>query len=384
MGARLHPAFRLAVLYALVAGVWIVLSDRVLAVLTSDPVVLTRLQTLKGWVFVGGTGLLLYLLVRRELAKIAEWDALVRSTEASLKLQAAALEAAANAVAIADCTGRILWVNSAFVRLTGYASAEAIGRWLHLEDPAGRDSAADRTLQEIALSGRPWHGEIVARRKDGSVYTEEQTLTPVRGETGAITHLIAIKQDVSARKRAEAALAAERNLLRTLIDNLPDYIFIKDIQSRFIMVNRAQANLLGLRSPDEAVGKMDHDLLSGDVVAKYRADEERVVRTGTPLLHQEERGPDQAAGEPAWHLTTKVPLRDARGSIVGLVGISRNITELKRAERTLLGRTRQLEAIRTVSTEITRELDLHSFAGADHAARGGAGRCAIRHPLPLG
>jgi len=358
---RLHPAVRLALLYVLVAGVWIVLSDRLLAALTSDPIVLTYLQTLKGWVFVGGTGLLLSLLVRRELAKVEARDALVRATEASLKLQAAALEAAANAIAIADCTGRIIWVNSAFSRLTGYSPAEAIGRLVYPEDPAGQDTAVDRTLRETALSGGSWQGEIAARRKDGSPYTEEQTLTPVRDETGAVTHFIAIKQDISGRKQAEAALGAERNLLRTLIDNLPDYIFIKDLQSRFIMVNRAQANLLGLRCPDEAVGKTDQDFLFGGAIARYRADEERVMRTGDPLLHQEERGPDQPEGEPAWHLTTKVSLRDAHGSVVGLVGISRNITELKRAERSLLGRTRQLEAIRIVSAEITRELDLHAL-----------------------
>jgi PAS domain S-box-containing protein len=261
-----HPAFRLALLYAVLAGAWIILSDRVLAVLTSDPLLLTRLQTAKGWAFVAGTGLFLYLFVRREFAKIEQRDALVRSTEASLRLHGAALHAAANA--------------------------------------------------------------------------------------------IAITQDVTARNRAEAALAAERNLLRTLIDNLPDYIFIKDPQSRFVVVNRAQTDLLGVRSPDEAVGRTDQDFFPAALAAQYRIDEERVIRSGEPLLHHEERGPSRAGDEPEWHLTTKVPLRDGRGGIVGGVGISRNITQLKRTEDALIGRTRQLEAIRTVSAEITRELDL--------------------------
>jgi PAS domain S-box-containing protein len=221
----------------------------------------------------------------------------------------------------------------------------------------GQDVAFDRILQEIALSGCPWHGEIAASRKDGTPYTEEQTITPVRDDTGAISHLIAIKQDVTARNQAEAALAAERNLLRTLIDNLPDYIFIKDAQSRFVMVNRAQVGLLGVRSPDDAVGKTDQDFLPAMLAAQYRTDEERVIRSGEPLLNHEERGPSRAGGEPEWHLTTKVPLRDGRGGIVGVVGISRNITQLKRTEDTLIGRTRQLESIRTVSAEITRELD---------------------------
>jgi len=172
---------------------------------------------------------------------------------------------------------------------------------------------------------------------------------------------VQVQQVATARKRAETALAEERNLLRTLIDNLPDYIFIKDAQSRFIMINRAQADLLGVRSPEEAVGKSDLDFLPADVALQYRADEERVVQTVEPLLHQEERGPTRTPGEVQWHLTTKVPLRDAEGRVVGLVGISRNITGVKRAEEALLRRTRQLEAIRTVSAEITRELQLNAL-----------------------
>jgi PAS domain S-box-containing protein len=329
----------------------------VLAALTSDPLLLTRLQTAKSWAFVAGTGLFLYFFVRRELAKIEHRDTLVRSTEASLRLHDAALHAAANAIAIADAAGRVIWVNSAFTHLTGYAAEDAVGRPLHHQSATGQDAAFDRILHEVALSGRPWHGEIAASRKDGAPYTEEQTITPVRDDTGAISHLIAIKQDVTARNQAEAALAAERNLLRTLIDNLPDYIFIKDAQSRFVMVNRAQAGLLGVRLPGEAVGKTDQDFFPAALAAQYRTDEERVIRSGEPLLHHEERGPSRAGGEPEWHLTTKVPLRDGRGGIVGVVGISRNISQLKRTEDALIGRTRQLEAIRTVSTEITHELD---------------------------
>jgi len=360
-----RTALRLALLYVAVSGAWILLSDRLLAWITQEPRLLTGLQTLKGWAFVVCTGALLFLLVRRALLQAAHSDVQVRlaeqalrQTETSLRLQSAALEAADNAVAIADPAGRITWVNSAFTRLTGYTAEEALGRTLRATLPVTQGPGINREAWEAILDGRPWHGEVLAYRKDGSAYTEEQTITPVRNEIGTLTHLIAIKQDVTARKQAEAALAEERNLLRTLIDNLPDYIFIKDTQSRFVMINRAQADLLGVRSPEEAVGKSDLDFLPADVAVQYRADEEQVVRTGEPLLHQEEHGPTRTAGAADWHLTTKVPLRDAEGKIVGLVGISRNITGIKRAEEALLRRTRQLEAIRTVTVEITRELQL--------------------------
>ena len=355
-----------------------------LAALTSDPLLLTRLQTAKGWAFVASTGLFLYLFVRREIAKIEHRDALVRSTETALRVHGAALHAAANAVAIADAAGRVLWVNSAFTRLTGYAAEEAIGRPLHHQGVTGQDAAFDRILQEIALSGCPWHGEIAVSRKDGTPYTEEQTITPVKDQTGAISHLIAIAQDVTAREEAEAALATERNLLRTLIDNLPDYIFIKDPQSRFVMINRAQADLLGVRSPEEAVGKTDQDFLPAALAAQYRTDEECVVRSGEPLLHHEERGPSRDDDEPEWHLTTKVPLRDSRGGIVGVVGISRNITALKRTER------RADPAHPPAGGHPDRQCRDHprtgsdQAAGPDRAARGGIGRRAVGHALSLG
>ena len=380
----LHPALRLTLWYALAAGAWIILSDRVLAALTSDPLLLTRLQTAKGWAFVASTGLFLYLFVRREIAKIEHRDALVRSTETALRVHGAALHAAANAVAIADAAGRVLWVNSAFTRLTGYAAEEAIGRPLHHQGVTGQDATFDRILQEIALSGCPWHGEIAVSRKDGTPYTEEQTITPVKDQTGAISHLIAIAQDVTAREEAEAALATERNLLRTLIDNLPDYIFIKDPQSRFVMINRAQAALLGVRSPEEAVGKTDQDFLPAALAAQYRTDEECVVRSGEPLLNHEERGPSRDDDEPEWHLTTKVPLRDSRGGIVGVVGISRNITALKRTER------RADRAHPPTGGHPDRQCRDHPRTGSDHAAgpdraaRGGIGRRAVGYALSLG
>jgi PAS domain S-box-containing protein len=360
-----RTALRLALLYVAISGAWILFSDRGLESLTTDLHLLTHLQTLKGWAFVVCTGALLYVFVRRAVLQVAHSDVQVqlaehalRQTETSLRLQSAALEAADNAVAIADRDGRIAWVNSAFTRLTGYTAQEALGRTLRATLPVNQDPAVDPDAWETVLDGRSWHGEVLTYRKDGSAYTEEQTITPVRNEIGTLSHLIAIKQDVTARKRAEAALAEERNLLRTLIDNLPDYIFIKDTQSRFVIINRAQADLLGVRSPEEAVGKTDLDFLPSDVALQYRADEERVVQAGEPFFHQEERGPRRTAGEADWHLTTKVPLRDATGKVVGLVGISRNITGVKRAEEALLRRTRQLEAIRSVSAEITRELQL--------------------------
>jgi PAS domain S-box-containing protein len=119
-----------------------------------------------------------------------------------LRLQGAALNAAANAIVITDRAGLIQWSNPAFSELTGYTAVETVGK-----DPGAllksdqHDSAFYKDLWDTILSGQVWRGEMLNRRKDGSLYTEEQTITPVRDGQGAITHFIAVKQDTTERNR---------------------------------------------------------------------------------------------------------------------------------------------------------------------------------------
>ena len=122
-----------------------------------------------------------------------------------LAVQSTALAAAANAIVITDSDGTITWVNPAFARLTGYATTEVIGRTPALLKSGVHDRSFYEQLWATICAGQVWCGEIVNRRKDGSLYTEEMTITPVR-QNGVIGHFIAIKQDVSERKRAEAAI----------------------------------------------------------------------------------------------------------------------------------------------------------------------------------
>jgi PAS domain S-box-containing protein len=145
-------------------------------------------------------------------------------------LQSAALNAAANAIVITDRTGLIEWANRAFSDLTGYTGAEAVGQnpW-ELVRSEPYDQALYETLWETILAGQVWRGEIINRRKDGSLYTEEQAVTPVRNAQGEISHFIAVTQDITERKRAEeetrqraqlSALAAAVGLSMNETDSL--------------------------------------------------------------------------------------------------------------------------------------------------------------------
>ncbi|MDC4206609.1 MAG: EAL domain-containing protein [Candidatus Manganitrophus sp.] len=138
--------------------------------------------------------------VRREREKV---QAELRQSEEQLRLQSTALNSAANAVVITNSKGRILWVNPAFFRNSGYTFEEAVGQTLRLLKSGLQPPSFYDHLWKTILSGEVWQGEIINRRKDGSFYTEEMTITPVMDERGRISHFIAIKQDVTQRKKAE-------------------------------------------------------------------------------------------------------------------------------------------------------------------------------------
>jgi PAS domain S-box-containing protein len=135
-----------------------------------------------------------------------------KQAEGQIHLQAAALEAAANGISITDRNGTIRWINPAFTRLTGYTAEEAIGRNPRLLKSGQHDQAFYQNLWETVLSGRVWQGEIINRRKDGSLYTEEQTITPVLDERGDIGHFVAIKQDITERRHLEDQLRQAQKL----------------------------------------------------------------------------------------------------------------------------------------------------------------------------
>lgn len=136
------------------------------------------------------------------------------------------------------------------------------------------------------------------------------------------------------RQAAEESLLAERHLLRELLDHLPDSIFFKDRDSRFTRINRALARRLGLKDPAEAIGKTDFDFFTEEHAQPAFEDEQEVVRSGAPFTGKEEKE-TWADGRERWVLTTRLPLHDPAGAIVGSFGIARDITERKRAEAVL-------------------------------------------------
>src|SRR5205823_4665447 len=128
--------------------------------------------------------------------------------------------------------------------------------------------------------------------------------------------------------------AAERNLLRSLIDNLPDFIYVKDVQGRFVIDNIAHRRLLGADSEEQVIGKTVASFFPPELATQFTYDDQAIIHLGKPLFNREEPVLDRS-GQWHWHSTTKVPLRNSSGKIVGLVGISRDVTERKLSEEKL-------------------------------------------------
>ena len=137
--------------------------------------------------------------------------------------------------------------------------------------------------------------------------------------------------------RENERLARERDLLRMVIDNLPDYIYAKDKFGRFVLNNLAHAQDLGAKSPDDMKGKSDFDYFPPDLAKQFFDDEQKIIQTGNPVINQEQykKKPGDSSSEMRWSVSSKVIWRDHQGNILGTVGITRDIHEFKVAQEAL-------------------------------------------------
>ena len=256
---------------------------------------------------------------------------------------------------------RILDCNDAYARILGYDSRQEVlagGKAHEFYNPADLDTARANLLEKKGLT----NSEICLRRRDQSLVWAvstvslidggdehdplfEGTLIDITERKQAEAELLKYAQDLEVAKAAQERhaeelarlveeLARERELLRALMDNIPDHIYFKDRQSGFLRVNASVARMFGLSEPGQLVGKTDFDFFTQDHAQQAFDDEQEVVATGKPMIAKEEREtwPD---GRVTWVSTTKMPLRDANGTIVGTFGVSHDITERKRAEEAI-------------------------------------------------
>ena len=159
-----------------------------------------------------------------------------------------------------------------------------------------------------------------------------------------------LQLEVNERMRAEEALSEERKVLRALIDNVPDFMYVKDAESRFVVANASLAQSMGVKSPEELLHKTDFDFYPKVLAGTYYGDEQNVIRTKQPLFNREEEsfGTD---GKSIWLLTTKVPLFDKNGQVTGVAGIGRDISHIKKTQEEMQKAREAAEAASRAKSE---------------------------------
>jgi PAS domain S-box-containing protein len=228
-------------------------------------------------------------------------------------------------IAIHD-QGIILDANAALATLLGYEPGEVIGmNIMQFAAPESREII----LRNIRANFEGPY-EVVGVQKDGITLPIEIQARPFIYQGRSVR--VAALRDITERKRAQEALAHERDLLHTLMDNIPDTIYFKDTASRFTRINQAQGHVLNLKDPSEAIGKTDLDFQAAELAAQFLKEEQAIFESGQPLIDRIEFNPTPD-GQPRWFSATKVPILGRDGYPTGLVGISRDVTERMLAER---------------------------------------------------
>jgi PAS domain S-box-containing protein len=232
-----------------------------------------------------------------------------------------------------DAAGRVTRMNPVAEQLTRWSEAEALGqplehvfRILNEDTRSEVENPVERVLREGVVVGLANHSLLIAR--DGTERPIADCGAPIRNEKGEIIGVAVVFRDQTEERQHQAALRKSETLYRSLVEHLPQRIFIKDRNSVYLSCNANFAQDLGL-VPEQIVGKDDFAFHPRELAEKYRADDQAVMAAGT-LKDIEERY--QVAGEERWVHTFKVPYHDEQGRVIGVLGIFEDITARKRAE----------------------------------------------------
>src|SRR2546423_6440202 len=249
---------------------------------------------------------------------------------------AAVMETVEDAIIACDAAGVLTLFNRAAREFHGLPEAPIPAeQWaahydLYLPDARTLMRKEDIPLFRALQGEHVRDVEMVVAPKGGTARTLLASARPLFGPEGERLGAVVIMRDITERKRAQEALKRESSLMQALMDNIPDAIYFKDTESRFTRVNQ-HAPYRGGNAPEDVIGKTDFDFfIEAHARAAYE-DEQRIIRTGEPIIDKEEKEiyPDGAI---TWLSTTKVPIFDETGQVTGIVGISRDTTERKRAE----------------------------------------------------
>ncbi len=262
----------------------------------------------------------------------------VKQTEKALKEK----EELFKAVVDSDHTGILLYNSDNLITFVNNAVTDSLG--LKNEDLIGKrltDLIVLKTKEKPGTFNLLTCDELVLKNKYGSPKYYIFSTSQLRKRKGKLKETMLILTEITERKQMQETLAIEQTLTNSLIDNVPDTIYFKDQKGHFIKINKAQTKVLGLKRPEEAIGKTDFDFFTREHALEALNDEQKILENGKPLIGKIEKI-RRADGEFRWVSATKIPLV-IHGEIVGIVGVSRDITELTEMSNELKQKNRQLD-----------------------------------------
>lgn len=243
----------------------------------------------------------------------------------------ALIENISDGIVLNDSEYNLLFQSSSVTRILGYTwedrKNKPVTDFIH---PDNRKQFEELYVRLKESPGISFPFQYRIKHKAGHYVWLEGVVTNLLHEP-SVNAFVANYRDISDRKEAEQKLHRERTLLRTVIDNVPDFIYAKDTDYRYLVVNKASLNIMGVTSQKDALGKTSADMFGAETVKTYHKDDEQLFKTGKAILDREEMIMG-SSGTPKFLLTTKVPIRDTQNNITGLVAISKDITKQKQIE----------------------------------------------------
>jgi PAS domain S-box-containing protein len=334
---RLTP-FKIAAVYVLTGGLWILFSDELLIVSIHNSRLLTQIQTIKGWFYVIITGWMLYVLISRSVQALQQSEASLRTSEEQFRQ-------------LTENISEVLWLKPLEIDQVIYVSAayeEIWGRscesvyqrtmsWteaIHQED---RDRVITAFKKQIWGEGN-FNQEYRIVRPDGEVRWIRDRAFPIYNRSGEVYRLAGIAEDITERQQSLSALEklneelqqSQQNL-QAIVDNTTAVIYLKDSKGRFMLINRQFESLFHV-TREQVIGKTDHDVFPKDLADAFQVNDSRVIDTGE-VLTIEEVAPQHDGSHT--YLSIKFPLYDGTHSLYAVGGISTDITERKQAEQKL-------------------------------------------------
>jgi PAS domain S-box-containing protein len=269
------------------------------------------------------------------VTKLEKKNVELSSAMSLLTLQSTALETSADAMLITDAEGVIIWINAAFTKATGYGSDEVIGKTPRILKSGLQDDAFYRRFWETIRGGRTFRGEFINRRKDGTVYYDEHTVTPVRALDGSITHFVGVMHDITERRRSEEQLREAHSQLREFLDHSPAVLYAFHIDGDRIVPRFASENITRLLGFD-ANDALSYEWWSGQLHDDDRARaSDSIAQTLTDGGSRNEYRVRHKDGRYLWVEDHQRLVRNEEGKPTEIVGVWTDITNRKRAEEEL-------------------------------------------------